>query len=153
MAAARKPIKKSLKEYARGITGGLLFSLPMLYTMEFWWIGYIASPIQLIIYFSVGILLLMIYNHYVGIRTDHSFWNMLVEAVEEMGLGLLVSVFILWTIGRFSPDLSIAEISGKVIVEAVTVAIGISVGKAQLGAKDDEDDDSDDLYSVSNFTI
>ncbi|MDQ3135846.1 MAG: TIGR02587 family membrane protein, partial [Acidobacteriota bacterium] len=37
-----RPIKKSLQEYARGVAGGLLFSLPLLYTMEVWWMGVVA---------------------------------------------------------------------------------------------------------------
>ncbi|HEX4668040.1 MAG TPA: DUF2391 family protein, partial [Chthoniobacterales bacterium] len=34
-------IGDSLREYARGIAGGLMFSLPLLYTMEVWWTGFI----------------------------------------------------------------------------------------------------------------
>lgn len=133
MSASAKPIDESLKEYARGITGGLLFSLPMLYTMELWWAGFIADPLPLLLYFVVGFFLLMVYNHHVGIREEHSLWEGLEESIEEMGVGILLTAFILWTTGRISLDMSFSEISGKIIVEAVTVAIGISVGKSQLG--------------------
>lgn len=138
MATAKKPIRDSLKEYGRGITGGLLFSLPMLYTMELWWTGFIATSLQLIIYFIVGMGLLLIYNHYVGIRGDHSFLEGLLESIEEMGMGILVTVFILWITGRITPVMSLNEISGKIVVEAVTVAIGISVGKSQLGKEEND---------------
>lgn len=133
MSASAKPINESLKEYARGITGGLLFSLPMLYTMELWWAGFIADPLPLLLYFVVGFFLLMVYNHYIGIREEHSLWEGLEESIEEMGVGILLTAFILWTTGRISLDMSFSEIGGKIIVEAVTVAIGISVGKSQLG--------------------
>lgn len=140
-----KPINKSLKEYGRGITGGLLFSLPMLYTMELWWTGFIANSLQLLVYFVVGMFLLMVYNHYVGIRREHSLLVCAEESIEEMGIAIIISVFILWITGRVAPHMSIDEISGKIIVEAVTVAIGISVGKSQLGSdskgKKDKDED------------
>lgn len=151
MATNKKPIGESLKEYGRGITGGLLFSLPMLYTMELWWAGFLASPFQLIIYFIVGILLLLVYNHFVGIRKDHSFFEGLMESLEEMGLGILLSVFILWIAGRIAPNMSLNEISGKIVVEAVTVAIGISVGKSQLGSENDEKSDEEDDSSNDNL--
>ena len=141
---AEKPLQESLKEYGRGITGGLLFSLPMLYTMELWWAGFIANSIQLIIYFTVGIVLLLIYNRYVGMRPDHSFLEGLLESLEEMGLGIILTVFILWITGRITECMSMSEISGKIVVEAITVAIGISVGKSQLASDDDDDDDDDD---------
>ena len=143
MATAKKPIQESLKEYGRGITGGLLFSLPMLYTMELWWAGFIANSLQLILYFIIGIGLLLIYNRYVGIREDHSFFEGLLESLEEMGMAILVTIFILWLTGRITPLMSLNEISGKIVVEAVTVAIGISVGKSQLGKEEDDKDEED----------
>ncbi len=139
--AYKKPIRESLKEYGRGITGGLLFSLPMLYTMELWWAGFIANTMQLVIYFIVGIGLLMLYNRYVGIRRDNAFVECLLESFEEMGLAIILTIFILWITGRISNVMSLSEISGKVIVEAVTVAIGISVGKSQLGSDKKEEEE------------
>ncbi len=141
MASSVKPINKSLKDYGRGITGGLLFSLPMLYTMELWWTGFIASSLQLIIYFIVGMFLLMVYNHYVGIHGEHTLLQGFEESIEEMGLAFVLTVFVLWIMGRLTPEMSINEISGKIIVEAVTVAIGISVGKSQLSGESSEDKD------------
>src|SRR5690554_465744 len=136
-------IALSLKEYGRCIIGGLLFSLPMLYTMELWWAGFLSSPSRLLIYLLVGIFLLMVYNHYVGLRNDGSLFEGFMESLEEMGLGILLTVLILYITGRISPGMSLSEISGKIIVEAVTVAIGISVGKSQLGgSKDDNDDEN-----------
>ncbi len=138
MAASGKSVNQSLKEYGRGLTGGLLLSLPMLYTMELWWMGFMVDPLPLFTYFVVGISLLMVYNHYVGIHREHSFWEGLEQSMEEMGIGILLTIFILWITQRISADMPLSELSGKVIVEAVTVAIGISVGKTQLREKDDD---------------
>ncbi|MCA1627000.1 MAG: TIGR02587 family membrane protein, partial [Acidobacteria bacterium] len=45
-----RSVNKSLKEYIRGVAGGLLFSLPLLYTMEVWRMGVVAHPWRLVIY-------------------------------------------------------------------------------------------------------
>lgn len=42
------PLVASLQEYARGIAGGLIFSLPLLYTMEVWWAGFITNALAAI---------------------------------------------------------------------------------------------------------
>ena len=131
-------VGRSVREYARGLIGGLLFSLPLLYTMEVWWAGFIARPAQLLIYFLVGFLLLFGYNRFAGLREDASWLEVAFEAVEEMGLGLLVSMLMLWLLGQIDGDLTWSEVTGKVVVEAVTVAIGISVGSSQLGHQGDE---------------
>lgn len=137
-----KSVNESLQEYGRGLIGGLLFSVPMLYTMELWWTGFIVSPTRLITYFVVGFLILLMYNHYVGIRESHSNMEALFESLEEMGMGLLLTAFILWITNRISADMPTTEIVGKMIVEAVAVAIGISIGKTQL-SNQSEDSESE----------
>jgi putative integral membrane protein (TIGR02587 family) len=132
-AARKSPLARSLREYARGIAGGLLFSLPLLYTMEVWWAGFIARPIHLLLYLGAGFLLLFGYNRYAGLHRDASWLEVGFEAVEETGLGLLVAAGVLWLIGQVDSTMPASEILGKVVVEAVTVAIGISVGSSQLG--------------------
>src|SRR5215203_5687491 len=87
----KRQVSQSLREYARGVTGGLLFSLPLLYTMEVWWAGFIARPLRLLVYLLAGFLLLFGYNRYAGLHEDASWADVAFEAVEEMGLGLLVS--------------------------------------------------------------
>lgn len=128
-----RPVGQSLREYARGIAGGLLFSLPLLYTMEVWWAGFIARPLHLLFYFAAGFLLLFGYNRYAGLHEDASWLEVAFEAVEEMGLGLLLAAGLLWLLGQIGAGMPFPEILGKVVVEGVTAAIGVSVGSAQLG--------------------
>jgi putative integral membrane protein (TIGR02587 family) len=128
-----RTLDRTLQEYARGITGGLLFSLPLLYTMEVWWAGFIARPLHLLVYLLAGFLLLFGYNRYAGLHEDASWADVAFEAVEEMGLGLLVAAGILWLIGQIDSGMPISEILGKVAVEGVPAAIGVSVGAAQFG--------------------
>jgi putative integral membrane protein (TIGR02587 family) len=124
---------QSLREYARGIAGGLLFSLPLLYTMEVWWAGFIARPLNLLVYFAVGFVLLFGYNRYAGLHEDAGWLDVAFEAVEEMGLGLVLAALLLWLLGQIDSTSTLSEVVGKVVVEAVVVAIGISVGSSQLG--------------------
>ncbi len=137
--AARGPaLHESLQEYGRGIAGGMLFSLPMLYTMEVWWTGFLARPLQLLAYVGVSFLLLLGYNRYAGMRADSSFLEVAIDSIEEMGLGFLIAALVLWLLGRIEAAMPAAEIMGKIVVEAMPVAIGVSVGTAQLGGGGDD---------------
>lgn len=131
--AEESSLGRSLREYARSVVGGLLFSLPLIYTMEVWWAGFVAHPSHLLLYLACGFILLFGYNRYAGLHEDASWLEVAFEAVEEMGLGLFVAAGILWLIGQIDGTMQLSEIIGKVVVEAVTVAIGVSVGAAQLG--------------------
>lgn len=124
---------ESLKEYGRGVAGGLLFSLPLLYTMEMWWTGFIADPQRFIIYTLVTFALLIGYNRFAGLHEEVTYWDIVMESTEEMGLGLLLGAAVLWLVGQITPAMSLDEIAGKIVVESMVVAIGISVGTEQLG--------------------
>ena len=124
---------ETAKEYARGIIGGLLFSLPLLYTMEVWWTGFIASPEKLVGCVIFTFLLLLGYNKHAGVRKDKSTLDLFRESVEEIGMAFIVSFLFLLLINKVGFTMSFREIAGKVIVESMIVAIGISIGTAQLG--------------------
>lgn len=133
-----RSLTKSLQEYLRGIAGGLLFSLPLLYTMEVWWTGFTIHPLRLLVYVLATYTLLLGYNRYGGLRRDASPAEVAIDSVEELGLGLVTAAVILWLLGQITADMPSSEIYGKIIVEAMTAAIGVSVGTAQLGGGEGE---------------
>ena len=135
-----RTVSQSLREYARGVAGGLLFSLPLLYTMEVWWAGFTSRPWRLAAYVAATFALLLGYNYFVGLRRDSSFAEVVIDSFEEMGLGLLVALLVLWLLGRVTAGMPLEEAAGKVVIEAMTVAVGVSVGTAQLGGGDGEKD-------------
>lgn len=124
---------ESLREYGRGVAGGLLFSLPLLYTAEVWTAGSTMESPRQLAYVVVTFVLLLGYNRYAGLHPDTGWTEVAIDSVEELGLGLLLSAMILYTLGRIGPHQHVDEIVGSVIVEAMTIAIGVSVGTAQLG--------------------
>lgn len=146
----KRSLTQSLQEYSRGIVGGLLFSLPLLYTMEVWWAGFIAHPLRLVIYVLATFTLLLGYNRYCGLRCDASPIEVVIDSVEEMGLGLAIATFILWLLGQIGSDMKLNEIVGKVILEAMTVAIGVSIGTAQLGSSEGDQDGDTGIDDASD---
>lgn len=144
-----RTIEQSLQEYGRGIAGGLIFSLPLLFTMEMWWAGFISHPSRLLFGLLGTFLLLLGYNRFAGLRSDSSFWEVVIDSVEELGLGLVISASMLFLLGRIHSEMPFDAIMGQIVVEALTVAIGVSVGTAQLGTGDDGDsgmDNDDDSF-------
>ena len=133
-ARAGRPIGESFREYGRGVAGGLLFSLPLLYTMEVWHAGFAMPPHRQLAYVLLAMVLLFGYNRYSGLHADTTWTEIAIDSVEELGIGLVLSAIVLLLIGRITAEQDTSEIIGRIVVEAVTVAIGVSVGTAQLGA-------------------
>ncbi|HVF10952.1 MAG TPA: TIGR02587 family membrane protein [Abditibacteriaceae bacterium] len=141
--ATQRSVTESLQQYARGVAGGLIFSLPLLYTMEMWWMGFIAPAERLIACVLVTFVLLLGYNRYAGMRRDATWLEVAIDSVEEMGLGLVVATGVLFLLGQLTADMAINEIMGKIVLEAMTVAIGVSVGTAQLGSGESNESGGD----------
>jgi putative integral membrane protein (TIGR02587 family) len=111
-----------------------MFSLPLLYTMEMWWAGFTSQPERLLLYIAATFALLIGYNRYAGMRRDASWVEVAIDSVEEMGLGLVTAGLMLFLLGRITSEMEVNEIVGKLVMEAMTVAIGVSIGTSQLGS-------------------
>jgi len=136
-----RSVAESFQEYGRGVAGGLMFSLPLLYTMEVWWAGSNAHPWRLAAYVLATFVLLLGYNRYAGLRHDASMTEVAIDSVEEMGIGFILAAVFLFLLGRVSLEMSANEIAGQIVIEAMTVAIGVSVGTAQLGGGGGDEED------------
>lgn len=129
-----QPVADSLREYARGIAGGFLFSLPLILTMEVWEAGFTVPPSRLLAGLAATFVLLCGYNAYAGLRHESRLREIMVDSVEELGLGLVLSAAILVLLGRIGASTELTEALGLIIVEGMFVAVGVSVGTAQLSA-------------------
>src|SRR5688500_5109555 len=90
-----RSVAQTLQIYARGAAGGLLFSLPLLYTMEVWWTGFIAHPWRLVGYCLSIFILLMAYNLHCGLRRNETMLEVVIDSFDALGIGLLLAALIL----------------------------------------------------------
>lgn len=124
-----------------------------MYTMEVWWSGFIAGPLRLLLFVAATFALLIGYNNYAGIRHDADWTDVVVDSVEELGLGIVTAAGLLALLARTTSDMSFEEILGKIVIEAGIVAIGFSVGTAQLGGDDEESGRGDSSGFMSQVVI
>lgn len=152
MTSLLKTPAQSAQEYGRGVAGGLIFSLPLLFTQEVWDIAFEVSPARLMVYLAATFAILLLYNRFAGLRAGSSWLECALDSVEELGIGLLVAASVLWLLGRFDDASNALEIVALVVMEGMTVAVGVSVGTAQLGQSTDENDvDETESESTNNF--
>ena len=126
-------LKESAQEYARGIGGGLLFALPILYTREIWHTGFLVGPLRLALSAAGTFALLVGFNRVAGLRENASWTECVVDSVEEYGLGLLVAGLVFLATGRIGPGVPLVESLNLLVVGSVSTALGVSIGTAQLG--------------------
>ena len=128
---------ETLREYGRGIGGGFLFSLPLFLTMETWHAAVTTGPGRLLFAMVATFVLLCGYNLYAGLRHDSTLTEVLIDSVEEMGIGLMLSVCLLYLFGRLDPAAPLSEHLALIVLEGMFAAVGVSVGTAQLSSGDE----------------
>ena len=146
--AEKRSYTETLKGYARGVGGGLLFSIAPLYTMEIWWQGYVLSPWRMLIAAFAVTGLLLLYAHYCGLRADKSWRENAMETLQIVALSTFIAMVILKLAGQLPTTLTPYEVMTRVAIEGTAVAIGVAVGSTQFGAgstdSDGEKDDAQD---------
>jgi len=121
----KRTVKQSLQEYAVLPVDCCLVAAALHNGM----VGWFYHPLRLLIPFSYLHAAIGIQPIRSAVRCQSSW--VAIDSVEEMGLGLLIAAFVLWLLGQITFDMTVNEILGK-IIEAMTVAIGVSIGTAQL---------------------
>lgn len=111
MTSQALPVHRSLREYGRGVAGGLILSLPLIYTMEVWWTGFIVQPDRLLLYVLGSFVLLLGYNRYAGLREDAG-WS----------VALLASATLLWFFGRFDGVSLVTGVGEEVETAELSIA-------------------------------
>lgn len=135
-----EPDRRLIADLVRGICGGCVFAMPMIYTMEMWWLGYAMPTLQAAGFLAGTFVLGFGLNALSGYREAHGALTDAGDALISVALGILVSVVLLVTIGEVDLDSSPIVVLRQTILLAIPVSIGVSLSRAQLGERDADKD-------------
>lgn len=130
----RSPWAKELNDIVRGASGGFLFGIPLLYTMEVWGIGsYVEPPLMLGILLITYMVVLLL-NRVEGFRRRKrtTILGAALESLEALAIGMTCSTLILILLQRITLSTPLDEALGKIIFEGVPYAIGASLARLLL---------------------
>ena len=133
-------------DVVRAASGGLLFGVPLLYTMEVWWVGSHTHPRQMLVVLGLLSVPLLILNTTAGFRAERDvrFVDAVVDTIESLAIGLVVTAVVLVLIQEVRVDEPIELALGKVIYEAVPFCLGIGVARHFLRGRRDGLGDEDE---------
>lgn len=137
--------RQELTDLARAVAGGLLFGVPLLYTMELWWTGQRATPAQNLAVLAVTFVVMVLLQRTSGFRQsrDVRLRDAAIDAVDAMGVSLVVVTLVLVLLREITPDTPLAVALGKIVHQALAFSIGAGVAHHYLRESRDEDDDED----------
>jgi len=118
---------------ARAFGGAVLFALPLLMTMEMWWLGFYLEPWRLALLLGSSLPLLVVFSYYIGFRDSFSWKEDVVDAFVALAVGFITAAACLLLFSVLEWGMSANEVVGKVALQAVPASIGAILAAAQLG--------------------
>jgi putative integral membrane protein (TIGR02587 family) len=135
-----------LADLVRAASGGLLFGVPLLFTVEVMWTGQHTSPRQALVVLLVSFVLLVVLNRTAGFRatSDTTLRDAAIDAVKGVALAIVLVVVMLALLGEVDPSTPLSVILGKSVYEVLPVCVGIGVANSILREQSTDDDTADD---------
>lgn len=145
------------REYAvatgRAFGGAIIFSLPLMMTMEMWWLGFYMPRSRLILFLALTVPLLSVLAYYAGFEKGAGPRDFILDAFAALAVGFIASAAILLVLAVLEAGMSADEIAGKIVLQAIPGAIGAMLARSQLGQRDagGEEESRRDTYGGELF--
>jgi len=128
------------REYAKGLAralaGAVIFAVPLMMTMEMWWLGFYMDRERLLLFIVLNLVVLAGISHFAGFEPSQGWGDDVMDGFAAFGVGLIASVVMLALLGILTPDMPLEEIVGKSALQAVPASIGAVLARKQLGARE-----------------
>jgi putative integral membrane protein (TIGR02587 family) len=121
------------RAYIRATGGGLLVGLPTLFTQEVWSHAVLLPAWKILLLLGLAFVVVLGYNGITGFRKDSTTGEVVIDSVEAMGIGLVVSLVALIVLGRIDAGTSVRDAVGQLALESIPIAFGASLARAELG--------------------
>jgi putative integral membrane protein (TIGR02587 family) len=124
---------------ARALAGALLLSLPLLMTMEMWWLGFYMDPWRMCILLIVFFPLLTGLSHFVGFDESGNIRHAALHALIAYGVGAVAAAGLLTIFAVLTPTMGAHELVGKIGLQMVGAALGALLAQAHFGSPPEEE--------------
>ena len=89
--ATRGPWRRELDAYARAFAGAFIFGIPLLFTMEMWWIGEYADRGKLLAFLAIALIANFGLNYVSGFRREWTLAATIEETIEVVAVGVVAA--------------------------------------------------------------
>jgi putative integral membrane protein (TIGR02587 family) len=137
----------------RAFGGAIIFSLPLMMTMEMWWLGFYMPRPRLLLFLLLTIPLLSVLAYYAGFERGAGPKDFVLDAFGALAVGFVASAAVLSLLAVIQTGNSYDEIAGKIVLQAIPGAIGAMLARSQLGQRDEdgEEESRRDTYCGELF--
>jgi putative integral membrane protein (TIGR02587 family) len=117
----------------RAFAGAYIFGIPLLFTMEMWWIGQYSERWKLLLFVVVALAANLGLTRVAGFKRQTTFRSTVNQAIDAVAVGVVAAIVMLLVLNRIQFDGPLDRAAGLVLVQAVPLSIGASVTNEVFG--------------------
>lgn len=136
-ARERRQVRDSARDFLRAAAGGLLVGLPLLWTMEMWEHGATMSPLKVLLLLALAFAVVVGFNAISGFRRERSWQEIQVDALEGLGLSVVIAAGMLFLLGRSGLEIGLPTFAGRIALLSIPVAFGTAIASTVLSEVDE----------------
>ncbi len=141
-------VRETTRDMVRAAGGGLLIGLPLLFTLEMWSHSFLLPSWKIVILLGMGFVVVVGYSAVSGFRRDRTWGQLLIDSVETMGIAAVVAAAAMLLLGRIGIETGLRDAVGKIALEMIPVAFGVSLAGSQLVSPGDDAEEEEDEGST-----
>lgn len=142
-----------LKDLGRAFAGALVFSIPLLMTMEMWQAGTAMNPWRRLLFVGAGLPFLYGLAFYAGFSDRRGVRNDLLDTAVALAVGFLTAFILLALFGVLTASTSPQAAAGMVALQAIPGAMGALLARKQLSGGQGQTDEGQASYRGELFLM
>lgn len=133
-----------VRDLGRAFAGALVFTIPLLMTMEMWEQGVMMERERLLAFILLGLPLLYGLAYYAGFSRRRGLVNDLLDTAVALAVGFITASALLVLFGEIQWDTPLREMAGMIALQAVPGAMGALLARRQLSGSGPGENDGDE---------
>ncbi len=130
----KKQFSVHVVDLAHDFGGALIFSFPLLMTMEMWWLGFYMERSRLALFLALAFVVVVALAYLEG--GDEPFKIDIVDSLVACAVGYTIAAVMLSLFGIIKPGMSADEVLGKISLHAVPSSIGAILARRLLDVEE-----------------
>ncbi|MDP9422845.1 MAG: TIGR02587 family membrane protein [Pseudomonadota bacterium] len=122
--------------FGRGFAGAIVFGLPLMMTMEMWWLGFTLSGWMLLQFALANLALLVGLSRVSGFDVSRGAIEDIFDALAAFGMGAISSAIVLGLFAEIEPSTPLPEIAGMIVIQAIPASFGAMIADKLFGEDD-----------------
>lgn len=121
----------------RGLTGGFLVGIPLIYTMETWWIGQSISMPRALLFVALAYLINLAFVAFAGFRRQEAGARRpFGDALVATAVAMVATAITLMLLNQLNTSHPLDVVVGRIAVDALPVSLGVSIANHVLAPRE-----------------